>query len=79
MTLNKDTKILFIILFVTAFIIIKSFYPVLLYLLYFLASPNFIMLNGLFGALSCDLEVIVYVYTISLGITFLLKYFEKRR
>jgi hypothetical protein len=60
----------------TAFLVIRSFYPMLIGVIYFLASPDFIMLNGIFKLLSDDLEIIIKVYTISLSILFLSKYIE---
>jgi hypothetical protein len=81
--LNKNNKLFyrfsyFMIFLVTVFFIIKTFYPVLLYSIYFLAYPDFPILNGIFKELSNNLEIIIHVYTISLGMIFILRYLEKK-
>jgi hypothetical protein len=78
MILNKVNKFIYVtILLIPIFFIIKSFYPLLLGLLYFIPSLDFSILNEEFRMLLEDLEIIIHVYTISLGILFLLNYFEK--
>jgi hypothetical protein len=78
MTLNNVNKFVYLtILVIPIFFIIKSFYPFLLGLLYFFASLDFPILNEGFRIFLEDLEIIIHVYTISLGILFVLNYFEK--